>query len=136
TIGNKYVASVIDGKVPHGLYKDDYLAMEALCEWYQEQTRSTTMGFFQLGGGISGDYPICCVPLLKADLKREKTKFWSYFAQVSDADVTYGGYSGATPREKITWFKLDKDCPTFEVHADFTIAFPIIASYVLAELGV
>ena len=75
TIGNKYVAEVIKGQVSAGLYKDGYEAMQALCAWYEKETKDCSMGFFQLGGGIAGDMPICCVPLLKADLKARKQSF-------------------------------------------------------------
>ena len=46
------------------------------------------MGFFQIGGGISGDFPICCVPLINQDLydfeDYKIVDFWKYFCQKPD----------------------------------------------------
>ena len=58
------------------------------------------VGFFQIGGGIAGDFPICAVPMMIQDLKWMDTPYWGYFCQISDAITSYGGYSGAVPNEK------------------------------------
>jgi deoxyhypusine synthase len=86
-----------------------------------------------VGGGIAGDFPICAVPCLIQDLKREDVPFWSYFAQISDAVTSYGGYSGAVPNEKITWGKLDVDTPKFMIQSDATVVLPLILAYLLDE---
>ena len=91
-----------------------------------------SLGFFQIGGGIAGDFPICVVPLIQQDLK-EDCKLWGYFAQVSDSTTSYGSYSGAAPNEKITWGKLAVDTPKFVIESDATIVAPLIFAYVLGE---
>ena len=89
------------------------------------------IGFFQIGGGIAGDFPICVVPMMYQDLERHDVPFWSYFCQISDSTTSYGSYSGAVPNEKITWGKLDIDTPKFIVESDATIVAPLVFAYVL-----
>ncbi|MDP6839129.1 MAG: deoxyhypusine synthase family protein, partial [Planctomycetota bacterium] len=89
------------------------------------------LGFFQIGGGIAGDFPICVVPLIKQDLETD-VRVWSYFCQISDSTTSYGSYSGAVPNEKITWGKLDPNTPKFIIESDATIVAPLVFQYVLA----
>ena len=104
--------------------------MSFLIDWYLENTKNDSVGFFQIGGGIAGDFPICVVPLIRQDLGRE-CKFWSYFCQISDSTTSYGSYSGAVPNEKITWEKLDVNTPKFIIESDASIVAPLIFQYVL-----
>jgi deoxyhypusine synthase len=89
-----------------------------------------TVGFFQIGGGIAGDFPICVVPMIHQDLGR-RCPYWGYFCQISDSTTSYGSYSGAIPSEKITWGKLDVDTPMYVIESDATIVAPLIFQYVL-----
>ena len=132
TLGNMYAAANISGKikrvetVEHGIR-----CMIRLAEWYTENaTKTSTVGFFQIGGGIAGDFPICVVPMLEQDLERE-VPLWGYFCQISDSTTSYGSYSGAVPNEKITWGKLGIDTPKFIVESDATIVAPLIFAYIL-----
>ncbi|TWU07540.1 deoxyhypusine synthase family protein [Stieleria varia] len=131
TLGNIFAARVIDGTVPnhnaivHGTYQ-----MQRLVEWYKATSPDHPIGFFQIGGGIAGDFPICAVPLMRQDL-REDIPLWSYFCQISDATTSYGGYSGAVPNEKITWEKLSLETPKFMIQSDASIVAPLIFAYVL-----
>jgi len=132
TLGNMYAAANIDGRVKnvktveHGIG-----AMIRLAQWYTEAaTVNSTIGFFQIGGGIAGDFPICVVPMLHQDLERNVPK-WGYFCQISDSTTSYGSYSGATPSEKITWGKLSVDSPMFVVESDATIVAPLMFAYIL-----
>ena len=104
--------------------------MQHLVEWYLETVQDTTVGFFQIGGGIAGDFAICAVPLILQDLQLD-APLWSYFAQISDSTTSYGSYSGAVPNEKITWHKLDRSAPKFMINSDATICAPLIFGYVL-----
>jgi deoxyhypusine synthase len=131
TLGNMFVANVIKGKVgSYGVVKSGPEQMAELVAWYQETARVASIGFFQIGGGISGDFPICVVPLIEQDLETP-TRKWAYFCQISDATTSYGSYSGAVPNEKITWGKLDASTPSFVIESDATIVFPLIAAYLL-----
>ena len=103
--------------------------MIELAKWYQTESK-TGIGFFQIGGGIAGDFPICVVPMIKQDL-RVSVPLWSYFCQISDSTTSYGSYSGAIPSEKITWGKLGIDTPKFVIESDATIVAPLIFAYLL-----
>jgi deoxyhypusine synthase len=131
TLGNIYAARVIDGTVPnHTAIATGTAQMERLANWYTSESANSPIGFFQIGGGIAGDFPICVVPMLIQDLKRD-VPFWSYFCQISDAVTSYGGYSGAVPNEKITWYKLSEAAPKFMIQSDASIVAPLIFAYVM-----
>ncbi|RMH17204.1 MAG: deoxyhypusine synthase [Acidobacteria bacterium] len=133
TLGNGFVAAVVDGKIRRlDTIKSGLAYMEELISWYQEASRERGVGFFQIGGGIAGDFPICVVPLIAQDLRRP-VRLWSYFCQISDSTTSYGSYSGAVPNEKITWGKLGVDTPKFLIESDATIVAPLIFSYVLGS---
>ncbi len=131
TTGNIFAAHVLEGDVssPH-LVKHGIEFMTWLADWYTANSDGLGIGFFQIGGGIAGDFPICVVPMLEQDLDR-RTPLWSYFAQISDSTTSYGSYSGAVPNEKITWGKLAEDTPRFLIESDATIVAPLIFQYVL-----
>lgn len=137
TLGNEVVAGKINPKNPMGTIKSfncirsGLEVMEHLVGWYKENSKKSSIGFFQIGGGISGDFPICVVPLIIQDLK-EQVPFWGYFCQISEAATSYGSYSGAHPNEKITWGKLDVDTPKFVIESDASIVAPLVFAYVLA----
>lgn len=133
TLGNMFVANHIKGKISKlETMKTGLHYMKELASWYQANSEPNGIGFFQIGGGIAGDFPICVVPMLAQDLHLE-TRLWSYFCQISDSTTSYGSYSGAVPNEKITWGKLDTTCPKFIIESDATIVAPLIFSYVLAS---
>ena len=134
TMGNSFTAEVIlkrHIKNPQ-IVKSGIEYMIELISWYKLESGGAGIGFFQIGGGIAGDFPICVVPLINQDLK-EKAPFWSYFCQISDSTTSYGSYSGAVPNEKITWGKLDKNTPRFVIESDATIVAPLIFAYVLGQ---
>jgi len=139
TLGNMFTACVVSKELPdHTCMRLGTEAMAELCNWYklQADTRSENspgVGFFQIGGGIAGDFAICAVPLMIQDLKWKDTPFWGYFCQISDAVTSYGGYSGAAANEKITWGKLQPDTPKFTIESDATIVVPLIFAYVLGD---
>ncbi len=133
TLGNMFTARVMDGTVKsHAALKSGTQQLQLLAEWYREQSKTSPIGFFQIGGGIAGDFAICAVPMLIQDLD-EDIPLWAYFAQISDAVTSYGGYSGAVPNEKITWTKLSIDSPKFMIQSDATIVAPLIFAYVLGQ---
>lgn len=110
--------------------------MMELANWYQRESAATPWGFFQIGGGIAGDFPICVVPMLRQDMELGEVPLWNYFCQISDSTTSYGSYSGATPNEKITWEKLGAETPKFMVESDATIVVPLVFAYVLADAPV
>jgi deoxyhypusine synthase len=131
TLGNIFVSQVKTGEVKdYSVVKSGTEAMGNLIDYYTETAKKTPIGFFQVGGGIAGDFPICVVPLINQDLEGD-VPLWSYFCQISDSTTSFGSYSGAVPNEKITWGKLSKDTPRFVIESDATIVAPLIFQYVL-----
>ncbi len=131
TMGNIFASYCIKGELKTSTMKSGIEYMAFLADWYTKNTQENKIGFFQIGGGIAGDFPICVVPMLYQDLERTETPFWSYFCQISDSTTSYGSYSGAVPNEKITWGKLDINTPKFIVESDATIVAPLIFAYLL-----
>lgn len=132
TTGNIIAARVIDGTlkdftpVKHGLEQMPFIG-----EWYLKETQAgASIGFFQIGGGIAGDFPICLVPMYIQDLEKG-CPFWGYFCQIGDSTTSYGSYSGAVPNEKITWGKLEASTPKFMINSDASIVAPLIFAYLL-----
>ena len=155
TLGNMFVARHLAGTLSDfRVVRSGPEYMGALAEWYLETTMGSigtdpapgaesreslvvppeeaerTVGFFQIGGGIAGDFPICAVPMIHQDLQRA-CPFWGYFCQISDSTTSYGSYSGAVPSEKITWGKLDATTPMFVIESDATIVAPLMFGYIL-----
>lgn len=131
TCGNMFAAYAYSKEVSVGAVKGGIEYMMHLATWYRETTNESPLGFFQIGGGIPGDFAICVTPLWKWDLNVEDIPLWAYFCQISETATSYGSYSGAPPTEKITWSKLDSSTPRFMIESDATIVAPLIFSYVL-----
>src|SRR6202011_1953513 len=131
TLGNIYAARCMEKEIPdiHTARSGiEYMIELAGC--YRREAADSGVGFFQIGGGIAGDFPICVVPMLNQDL-RASVPEWAYFCQISDSTTSYGSYSGAVPNEKITWGKLRAATPRFIIESDATIVAPLIFAKVL-----
>ena len=131
TCGNFFASHCIEGVTKTSAVKSGIEYMIELAAWYEQNCGENGVGFFQIGGGIAGDFPICVVPMLHQDLGKEAIPVWSYFCQISDSTTSYGSYSGAVPNEKITWGKLTPEAPKFIVESDATIVAPLIFAYLL-----
>ncbi|MCA8831086.1 deoxyhypusine synthase family protein [Hymenobacter pini] len=135
TLGNIFAGHVISGDIKNvHTVRTGIEYMIYLADWYTTQaTEESKVGFFQIGGGIAGDFPICVVPMLHQDLQRTSVPLWGYFCQISDSTTSYGSYSGAVPNEKITWGKLGQDTPKFIIESDATIVAPLVFAMVLGQ---
>lgn len=133
TMGNIFASYCIKGELKASTMKSGIEYMGYLADWYQKNAGTEGVGFFQIGGGIAGDFPICVVPMLDQDLEVKDVPFWSYFCQISDSTTSYGSYSGAVPNEKITWGKLDIKTPKFIIESDATIVAPLVFAIVLGQ---
>jgi deoxyhypusine synthase len=132
TLGNIYASHCISGDVKNvHTVRTGIEYMLALAEWYTQASKNSPIGFFQIGGGIAGDFPICVVPMLHQDLGRTEVPLWGYFCQISDSTTSYGSYSGAVPNEKITWGKLGVDTPSYIIESDASIVAPLVFALVL-----
>jgi deoxyhypusine synthase len=130
TFGNIFASYVARGEASASIAKSGIEAMAAFYDTYRELSEGPGLGFFQIGGGIAGDFPICVVPSIKYDLE-QPVKPWAYFCQISDSTTSYGSYSGATPNEKITWDKLTAETPMFVIESDATIVAPLMLTALL-----
>ena len=135
TLGNVFTSCVMNGRLErHDTVMTGTEQLQLLADWYLARVKADEpVGFFQIGGGIAGDFPICVVPMLIQDLKLTDTPYWAYFCQIGDSTTSYGSYSGAVPNEKITWGKLDVDTPKFMINSDASIVAPLIFAYVMDQ---
>jgi deoxyhypusine synthase len=132
TLGNMYAAACIRGQVRNpGTMRSGIEYMMRLATWYRDLSQESPIGFFQIGGGIAGDFPICVVPMMEQDLQIDDVERWGYFCQISDSTTSYGSYSGAAPNEKITWGKLAASTPKFIIESDASIVAPLVFAYVM-----
>ncbi len=134
TLGNIFASYCYTGELKTSTMKSGIEYMLSLAKWYTENHKTGNgIGFFQIGGGIAGDFPICVVPMLKQDLEMDEVGFWAYFCQISDSTTSYGSYSGAVPNEKISWGKLHVTSPSYVIESDATIVAPLIFAYLLGH---
>jgi len=134
TMGNMYASHVIEGDIKNvHTVRTGIEYMAELAVWYERTAARRSIGFFQIGGGIAGDFPICVVPMLHQDLGRTDVPLWGYFCQIGDSTTSYGSYSGAVPNEKITWGKLGIDTPKYMIESDATIVAPLIFALVMEQ---
>jgi deoxyhypusine synthase len=132
TLGNIYAARCITGAITDvHTARSGIEYMIELAEWYGRVSRESSIGFFQIGGGIAGDFPICVVPMLNQDVVGTPVPEWGYFCQISDSTTSFGSYSGAVPNEKITWGKLSVDTPKYMIESDATIVAPLVFAKIL-----
>lgn len=135
TLGNIFVSHVLKGELSgYHVMRSGTEYMGEMIKWYKSQSMNASLGFFQLGGGIAGDFPICVVPLIQQDLE-ESCSQWGYFCQISDSTTSYGSYSGAIPSEKISWGKIEPETPSFVIESDASIVAPIVFQYVMDALA-
>jgi deoxyhypusine synthase len=130
TCGNLAAAAVVRGDTASRVVECGLDCMLRLIRWYRDVSAQRPIGFYQIGGGIAGDFPICVVPLISQDLQTEVPR-WSYFCQISDSTTSYGSYSGAFPTEKISWGKLGLDTPRYVIESDASIVAPLMFAYLL-----
>ncbi len=134
TMGNMYTGHVMSGDIKNvHTVRTGIEYMAELAGWYQATAATRSIGFFQIGGGIAGDFPICVVPMLHQDLGQTDVPLWGYFCQIGDSTTSYGSYSGAVPNEKITWGKLGIDTPKYMIESDATIVAPLIFALVMGQ---
>lgn len=134
TLGNIFASYVYTNELKVTTVKSGINYMIEIAKWYSANHKiGKGIGFFQIGGGIAGDFPICVVPMLRQDLEMHDVSFWGYFCQISDSTTSFGSYSGAVPNEKITWGKLSIDTPSFIIESDATIVAPLMFAYILGQ---
>lgn len=140
TMGNIFASYTYDG--PHKEKNGEVISGQVMkngleyfhfmYDWYMKEAKDAPIAFLQLGGGIAADFPICAVPSLKHDLGlHEKVRDWAGFIEIGSSPMSYGSYSGAGGKEKITWDKLSVDSYYQIIQSDVTVVFPWIAAILL-----
>ena len=134
TLGNMFCADVMQGKVKsHGVIRHGTEQFEHLTNWYYESQKKHDIGFFQIGGGIAGDFAMCVIPALVFDHEKKDCKCWSYFCHIGDSTTSYGSYSGCPANEKVSWYKLQPGTPNYTINSDASIVAPLVFEYVLEK---
>lgn len=141
--GNHPVLSKYKPKQPisQAIICNSFSYMHRLAEWYLDNTEERGLAFLQLGGGIASDFPICVVPHIKADflwdqqkkIREKMVRAWAGFIEIYSSPMSFGSYSGAGFKEKITWEKLDVDTFGEQIFGDYTAHFPDIAAIILGK---
>ncbi|MBU0546010.1 deoxyhypusine synthase family protein [Patescibacteria group bacterium] len=139
TMGNIFASYIYNGPhkkkseptVSSNVMKSGLEYFHLMYDWYMKESKDAPIAFLQLGGGISADFPICVVPSLKHDLRMKKVRDWAGFVEIGSSPMSYGSYSGAGGKEKITWDKLSTKSYYQIIQSDVTVAFPWIAAVLL-----
>jgi len=140
TMGNIFASYTYSGKyrkdksvvLNQNIMKSGLEYFTSLYDWYMEASKDSPIAFLQLGGGISADFPICVVPSIKHDLQHHKgVRDWAGFIEIGSSPMSYGSYSGAGGKEKITWDKLSTKSYYQIIQSDVTVVFPWIAAILL-----
>ncbi len=94
---------------------------------------SESSGILELGGGVPKNTAQQTGPLLDQILRRNDGG-QDYIIQITDARPDTGGLSGATLQEGKSWGKVQNaHSGLVTVYTDATIAFPILALYVMSN---
>ncbi|MEW6610312.1 MAG: deoxyhypusine synthase family protein [Patescibacteria group bacterium] len=139
TMGNIFASYTYDGKyrtdkgprLNQNIMKTGLEYFTYLYDWYMDTAKYSPIAFLQLGGGIAADFVICAVPSMKHDLKLKNVRPWAGFIEIGSSPMSYGSYSGAGGKEKITWDKLDPKSYYQIIQSDATVVFPWIAAILL-----
>ncbi|MEM1854480.1 MAG: deoxyhypusine synthase [Desulfurococcaceae archaeon] len=101
--------------------------------------RSSKLSAIYIGGGVPKDYvnlvTVVQTLLAEAEGACEYYKSLEYVVQFTTDQPVWGGLSGATLEEAISWGKVSPKARKKVVYVDATIALPLIA-HALAEEGV
>jgi deoxyhypusine synthase len=91
-------------------------------------------GAILLGGGSPKNFYMQTQPFLWECLGIEKGGH-DYFIQITMDSPQWGGLSGATPQEAVSWGKINPDelKNTVVVYADVTLAVPLLFAYAIEK---
>lgn len=86
-------------------------------------------GAIEIGGGSPKNFYMQTQPTLWQILKIDKGGH-DYFIQLTTDSPQWGGLSGATPQEAISWGKIKETSKDYAVvYSDASITFPLLAQY-------
>ena len=94
---------------------------------------SDKTGAIELGGGAPKNFYMQTQPMLNQIMNIDKGGH-NYFIQITADAPHWGGLSGATPSEAVSWGKIKPNQLKNDVvvYCDVTIAAPILFSYILS----
>jgi deoxyhypusine synthase len=95
---------------------------------------ATRNGVIILGGGSPKNFYLQTQPQLWEVLGVNKGGH-DYFIQITQDAPHWGGLSGATPSEAVSWGKIKPEMlsDSVVIYADTTIAFPLLAAYAVSR---
>lgn len=121
-------------RVSPQVIKPTFMYMHHLAEWYLDNAiPESKIAFWQLGGGIAADFPICVVPHILKDYTYEGVQPWAGFVEIHSSPMSFGSYSGAGFKEKITWEKFIPGAYGIQIFGDYTEHAPDIAAIILGK---
>ena len=91
-------------------------------------------GVIEIGGGSPKNFYMQTQPML-SQIMEIKRGGHDFFIQITTDPPHYGGLSGATPHEAVSWGKINPNeiKNGVVVYCDATIAAPILFSYIIAK---
>lgn len=125
-----------EGKVP--LRYDPFIDLEA----FADQVRAAEpIGIFTIGGGVPRNWAQQVAPYLEISADRlgveEPVRRYQYAVRICPEPEHWGGLSGCSYTEGVSWGKFVPESEGgrhVEVHADASIAWPILVRAVLERL--
>lgn len=118
---------------------DPYLDFNAFADVLGRQDR---LGIFTIGGGVprnwSQQFGVYIELLVRRGYEKMKLKRYHYGVRICPEPVHWGGLSGSTYREAVSWGKFvpEEEGGRFaEVFEDATVALPLVAGAVFERLG-
>ena len=124
------------GKTPFGF--DPFLDLEDFADRVRQHE---TLGIFTVGGGVPRNWAQQIAPYLEISANRlgenEPIRRYRYAVRICPEPDHWGGLSGCSYSEGVSWGKFVPESEGgrhVEVHADATIAWPIIVRAVLERL--
>ena len=128
SIGMNLARHQLDG---NGLTIDPFYDVHETTAIVHAATRN---GVIILGGGSPKNFYLQTQPQLWEVLGINKGGH-DFFIQITQDAPHWGGLSGATPSEAVSWGKIKPEMleDTVVVYADTTVAFPLIAAYAISR---
>ncbi len=134
TLGNIFAGHCIAGDIKNvHTVRTGIEYMMRLAEWYQTTCRKGSIGFFQIGGGIAGDFPICVVPMLQQDLQLPDTPRLGLLLPDQRLDHELRLLLGRGAEREDHLGQAPASTPKFIIESDATIVAPLMFAHVLGE---
>jgi deoxyhypusine synthase len=125
-----------------GLPELKFDALEDLEHFTTTQTKGNRLGIFTLGGGVprnwAQQFGVYSELRIRRGFEKSELKRYQYGVRICPEPVNWGGLSGSTYSEAVSWGKFvppDEGGRFAEVLDDATVALPLVAGSVLERIG-